>query len=239
MLLVGAGSYAWDDALVMPNILFWIGFLFVSWDGLCRPASSSPSVYEPFVRLGWAGRMAGRLLYPGWASSVVFSLATLGLFLLGLVWGGETIEREEIEITRLFIGAFLFPFAVLLWVGLGRRFFGLSMFLFQLALVLILVLLHLFDEFGHTHLTLAACWSPTSVLILYIMEDFWDSNVPYQDVYMIASLVMTALSLVAIAIKAFPQRRLVIRMEKQAQANRQSRRARESVVAPPVLETSS
>ncbi|MDP0498364.1 MAG: hypothetical protein Q7Q73_19400 [Verrucomicrobiota bacterium JB024] len=239
MLLVGAGSYAWDDDLVMPNILFWIGFLFVSWDGLCRPASASPSVYEPFVRLGWAGRMAGRLLYPGWASSVVFSLVTFGLFLFGLVWGGETMGNEDIEIIRLLIGAFLFPFAVLLWVGLGRRFFGLSMFLFQLGLVLIMVLLHLFDEFGHTHLTLAACWSPTSVLVLYIMEDLGDANLPYRDVYMIASLVMTALSLVAIAIKAFPQRRLVIRMEKQARANRQARSARESVVAPPVLETSS
>lgn len=241
MLLVGAGSYAWDDDLVVPNILFTIGFLLVTWDGLCRPASSSPSVYEPFVRLGWAGRVAGRLLYPGWASSVVFSLVTLGLFLLGIAWGGETIDSEAIEMTLLFIGAFALPFAVLLWVGLGRRFFGLSLFLFQLGLVLIMVLLHLFDEFGHTHLTLAACWSPTSVIVLDIMDNVITGYTPdpYRDVYLIASLVTTGLSLVAIAIKAIPQRRLVIRMEKQARANREARRTRESVVAPPVLETPS
>ena len=47
---------------------------------LCEMPSALPAVYRPFVRRGLAGRLAGRFLYPGWPSGVLYTLLVLALF---------------------------------------------------------------------------------------------------------------------------------------------------------------
>lgn len=49
-----------------------------------RPINLAP-VLQPFARKGWLGRLAGRVLYPGWPAGVIFSLL---LLLTGLGIGG-------------------------------------------------------------------------------------------------------------------------------------------------------
>jgi ABC-type transport system involved in multi-copper enzyme maturation permease subunit len=44
---------------------------------VCEPVREVPSIYRPFIRFGFAGRALGRVLYPGWASGVLFSLILL------------------------------------------------------------------------------------------------------------------------------------------------------------------
>jgi hypothetical protein len=51
---------------------------------LCERPANYPPVLQPFVRHGRAGRLAGRLLYPGWPAGLFFSilLITAGLALV-------------------------------------------------------------------------------------------------------------------------------------------------------------
>ncbi len=65
--------------------LWTIAFLVLVPAGIgavCEPVREVPSVYRPFVRRGLPGRLAGVLLYPGWASGVFFSLAVLAVLFL-------------------------------------------------------------------------------------------------------------------------------------------------------------
>ena len=63
--------------------VIWLPALLVAGPVLvgavCEPIRLVPSVYRPFLRLGFAGRALGWLLYPGWPSGVFFSLLVLGI----------------------------------------------------------------------------------------------------------------------------------------------------------------
>ncbi|MEZ5324809.1 MAG: hypothetical protein R3F19_07075 [Verrucomicrobiales bacterium] len=48
-------------------------------DALAEPINVNRSVLLPFVRRGFFGRVAGRLLYPGWSSGVWFTLVMAGI----------------------------------------------------------------------------------------------------------------------------------------------------------------
>jgi hypothetical protein len=51
---------------------------------LCEPPAFVPSIYRPFIRFGGWGKLAGRLLYPGWPSGVLFTLVPLAvMFTIG------------------------------------------------------------------------------------------------------------------------------------------------------------
>jgi hypothetical protein len=69
--------------------LFWFGAALlvpICVGALCEAPSEVPSVYRPFVRRGLAGRIAGRVLYPGWASGVWYTLLVLLAGLLPLYY---------------------------------------------------------------------------------------------------------------------------------------------------------
>lgn len=52
------------------------GLLLILQSLLEKPVNLAP-VLQPFIRKGWIGRLAGRFLYPGWATGVLFSGALL------------------------------------------------------------------------------------------------------------------------------------------------------------------
>ena len=63
--------------------LLWAGL-----EAMTERASALPSVYLPWVRLGWAGRWLGRLFYPGWGTGLIFVL----VMTLGLVGGASMLQ---------------------------------------------------------------------------------------------------------------------------------------------------
>lgn len=65
-----------DTAPVMAMML-GMGMVLPAIQAICeRPANYAP-VLQPFVRRGPAGRLAGRVLYPGWHTGLVFALLIL------------------------------------------------------------------------------------------------------------------------------------------------------------------
>lgn len=77
-----------------------------------------PSIYTPFVKRGWLGKIAGFLLYPGWASGFFYVLITFAAYAALFVWerGLPAPGREQAQTLLIFIsilGTLLFPAALI------------------------------------------------------------------------------------------------------------------------------
>jgi hypothetical protein len=59
--------------------------LVAGMDALSESLRTIPIVYRPFVKRGWLGRLAGRLLEPGWPSGVIFLSVLAGVTLAVLM----------------------------------------------------------------------------------------------------------------------------------------------------------
>ncbi len=55
---------------------------------VCEQPRAIPSLYRPFTRWGWLGRLAGRFFYPGWHTGVLYTLAMFAVF-------GVLLAREK------------------------------------------------------------------------------------------------------------------------------------------------
>jgi len=85
---------------------------------LSEPEQWVATVCRPFVRKGGLGVLFGRLLYPGWASGVVFTLVIAGVGFLGLATmkrTGTDVE-PEIMMTAL-LGSLLLPATIMVLAG--------------------------------------------------------------------------------------------------------------------------
>lgn len=81
---------------------------------LCEMPSTLTATYRPFLRRGLAGRLAGRLLYPGWPSGVLFCLLVLALLFGPAYYAARSVvDPPWIWWTGMTIaGALLVPAAV-------------------------------------------------------------------------------------------------------------------------------
>lgn len=94
-----------------------------------------------FARFGLPGRLAARLLTPGWASGLVFVLVMMAICLSAWWWvidtrSGVTGSREVVFIAggTLLAAAVLFPLPLIVWLPqLRDRYRGLVYVLVQLA----------------------------------------------------------------------------------------------------------
>lgn len=76
-----------------------------------------------FARLGWPGRLAARLLLPGWASGLVFVIVTAGICLTAWSWllsvtGSGINDRQLLPFFAagtLLVAAVVFPLPVFVW----------------------------------------------------------------------------------------------------------------------------
>lgn len=62
-------------------------------EALCERTVMVPSLYRPFARRGFWGRLAGRVFYPGWASGVVF-VGLMMVLLGGMILIGDYLHND-------------------------------------------------------------------------------------------------------------------------------------------------
>lgn len=229
-VVIGGMYFEFDSEFV--GGVFLICFGIVTWDGLCRQASNSPPVYEPFIRFGFIGRLLGRFLYPGWLPALFFCGLIGTIFFITLLLFGENVDSEVIRATILVIGIYSVPFTMILYTPLVKLPYGRIMFLIQLCLGLLMVLLYLIDESTKLNFVYLACWIPTSVFFLEMLNGL---DTAKEDFFLNACAVTTGVSFILIGIKAVPQWRLATQMEKQARENRASRSQYKPVKVPPKL----
>lgn len=83
VIIAGAGWCFSKDVLGAFLVIFGPIIGFVVLEALCEMPVLMPGICRPFAQRGPAGRLAGRVLYPGWASGTVFTAITIAL-----VWCG-------------------------------------------------------------------------------------------------------------------------------------------------------
>ena len=85
---------------------------------LCEMPNFLPAVYRPFVRRGFVGKIAGRVLYPGWPSGVLFTLLVLTLFFGPAYF----IARNVIDPIRIWWIAFMIAGVLLVPAAINYTF---------------------------------------------------------------------------------------------------------------------
>lgn len=123
---------AWIFALILTSLL--------SLDLLTERVDYPSIVMRPFLRYGPLGRVAARLLAPGWATGTVFQVFLLALLLLigFLLPDGSLDEIELLESIGIILGALQLP-AVILNVFNKRIQSRFSAYLLLSTLLLIIV----------------------------------------------------------------------------------------------------
>ncbi|MFC7336302.1 hypothetical protein ACFQY0_03865 [Haloferula chungangensis] len=109
---------------------------------LTEPINLLPPVCAPFLKKGTAGIIAGRFLYPGWPSGVMFSALLIAFSSGILVFGGDTSLTLD-DLTRLtgMLGSLLMPAAIMSFFDkkIANRFtFYLLILVSQFVLTLVL-----------------------------------------------------------------------------------------------------
>jgi len=89
---------------------------------LCEAPRAIVNVYRPFVRRGFFGKAAGRILYPGWPSATPYALVVLSALGLELYYQGAVQRRaDNLLLVVSIAGALLFPAAVIRFFGKRLR----------------------------------------------------------------------------------------------------------------------
>jgi hypothetical protein len=139
---------------------------------LADPVREIPSIYRPFVRRGIAGRIAGRLLYPGWPAGVLFvalllALAGAAIWWSGLMaWSSVGSQRLATLIFTAIAASLLAPSAIQRTLLRGYRRPLVFSFLFYAFCGVAMICAMAVDQFAKSDFVkLSAILPPCSVLL--------------------------------------------------------------------------
>ncbi len=130
----------------------------------------APSIAEPFVRKGIAGRLLGRFLYPGWATGLLFVMVVFALLQGAMFYYSKTQtsldDGVQINVNAVFAMLFFSIAMTRLLVRKHQNRFGLFI-LFLSTQFLILAITFVCEEFFHQfEIMHYFCWIPATLLIL-------------------------------------------------------------------------
>ncbi|MFT4177232.1 MAG: hypothetical protein QM627_11325 [Luteolibacter sp.] len=99
--------------LINPQFYFLLYFLVLApafLRALNEPSHLLPPICQPFVKRGILGKLASRILYPGWPAGVYFTVLLSAIALTVLYQRSSNFRDEEFLLASLSLyGAFLFP----------------------------------------------------------------------------------------------------------------------------------
>lgn len=169
-----------DPQLYCLFVQFWI-MVLAGLDAATERTQQITVIVAPFVRKGWVGRMAGRLLYPGWHSGFYFLWVLVVEFAVG-VWrfyektihpSGLFDPSDEVYLVTVMFVAFFGQ--VILGLLIQRRFYPRAkapLFVFlliELALGFLHLLVGMLASVGEVPgLHYAMIWAPLETFVSLI-----------------------------------------------------------------------
>ena len=177
IVLCGVAIFGRRDLLSSPLWVFSVLLLGpICIGALCEPPSFVPSIYHPFIRFGRWGKLAGRLLYPGWPSGVLFSMVPLAV-MFAVAYSqsrGAVGEKWILWAGLAAAGALYFP-AAFLRIFLPRSRHPFVAYLgIQTILALLVVLAASLEASNSTDFRPALAMIPTCGLLLsgsHVLDD--------------------------------------------------------------------
>lgn len=112
-LALAAVVHLFAPASAVVTLLAFTIALTVCTGAICEKPRHILSLFRPFAARGWPGRAAGRFLYPGWPSGVLFLLTIFAGF-GALLWRQKLfVETGNVVQFVAFAGALLLPLALI------------------------------------------------------------------------------------------------------------------------------
>ena len=233
-------------------LLAWFGseYAAMTWSTSCVVATAwvlleslsertqhVPSLYSGFARHGFFGKLAGRVLYPGWASGLVFALILTGMVFgigLGALQRFQPGEVGSYLVTSRLMGPLIFssvisPVVVMLLFPRARQpiwLYVLTQALFGLCYVVAQVAGNAPNLNEETAFRWLAPF-PTSAWFV-LMEEGVDS--PLGHFYTKFTLPVCAVLFVYLGFRAMKEFSFISRLENQSQAG-----AEELETSPPAV----
>lgn len=178
--MAGVAIFGGRDLFTSPLWIFTALLLApVCVGALCEPPSFVSSVYYPFARFGGWGRLAGRILYPGWPSGVFFTLvAVTVLFAFGFYHTRGTFAAKWILWAGVAgVGALYFP-AALIRVFLPRAPHPFVVYIcIQAGLALVVAFSGILASYNGVDFRFALAMIPTCGLLLLASPVLEDGNI--------------------------------------------------------------
>ncbi len=169
----------------------------VSVISLTENTNLAQPIVAPFTRKGMIGSAAGRALYPGWATGLVFVLLLYGL-IQGLMHFSYRANAEAITLLNSAFAFLLFPLALTrLFAKKHDNRFGIYLIFIctQFLIVLIVIAAEEFIDGGKLQIMQCFFWVPTSIIHLGESSRFSETallNVSYINVILYASIALTS-----------------------------------------------
>ena len=176
---------------------------------VCEQPRWIPSLYRPFARRGWVGRMVGRIFYPGWPSGVLFTLLMFGGF-AALFAYYRLFNDEDARVRYVAgLGTLLLPTALARTVL--RRFNRpvATFFLVQAVSVTVLIFCSVCDNALGTHSRRVAACLPLCALF-----SPWSGYTGTDLLAEILVFAVTGLSALTVLVACIPAFRSVRAMER-------------------------
>ena len=111
-LLVATGAQALSSRLAGVTFGAFVVAVVVCAVAVCEQPRAIPSLYRPFARRGWPGRIVGRFFYPGWNTGLLYALAMFAGF-GGLLAHERVFDHGEVAARYVaLLGTLLLPVAL-------------------------------------------------------------------------------------------------------------------------------
>jgi len=172
-------------------------------DALGEQPRFIPSIYAAFVRRGLLTRIAGRFLYPGWPSGVLFTLVATGVYVAMMYAYGFTTDDHVRGMTSALPGTLLFPLAVILAIRPGMKNIMAGYLGVLIACIILTVVgLSIHGALSHVSLLPLSLLPPSAFILHMIQEGDDPSWIP----------VTAAVSLLALFVLFLRMRPVTARM---------------------------
>ena len=200
--------------------MFW--FLFAApavGTALAEIENPVSTIYRPFVRKGFFGKLAGGLLYPGWPSGVVF---TIVVSLIGIttvpaitrITGPNVIDAQIWMLG--FIGSLLLPGVIVVVAGPKIKDRAATFILLWAAwVILALVMAALTSEIRSPVLLWAFIWDPFTLIPMAEMSGGYRRVSFGKDELLAAGAIVNGLYLLILLLKAMPAFRRIRDLEQE------------------------
>ncbi|MEZ0388688.1 MAG: hypothetical protein ACAI34_16570 [Verrucomicrobium sp.] len=189
-------------------------------EALCEHTVKLPSLYAPWVRRGPLARLAGRGLYPGWATGLVFTTLLCGLIVLAIYGinlrkgtGLNTSDAFELGMTcALVFSAIISPMPILLLFPRVRQPIWLYVLIQALFGLLFAIAAIVGDTPGVDKETAYAWLAPFPTSALFAFLEGGNNSTPL-GTYAVVTLPVSAAIMVYLAIRVMSEFRVIRRLE--------------------------
>jgi len=180
---------------------------------LCEELKLIPSIYLPFVKRGFFGRLAGVIFYPGWPGGLLYSLLTLAVFLFIFFNGRKSGTPDSNMLQIAFLGGLLLPLAIeKICFARFRKTFAIYMGL-QVFMFVIMLLASGLKDSPYVKWMKLASPLPTSVFFLKLFDRIDDVH----DSFFLATVtIVTWMSLLLLFFKLMGEWKKIRAMENEA-----------------------